>query len=167
MIVTIAIAASTTAGGRTSGEMPTAHRATSSTRNHASFAATAAANAEDAVPRQDVLRSLADVEDPLHDPCGWHLSDERPQVAREPVEPVAEPPARDAERTIAMSTSAATMKIAVPMTASQITLGLVVCPVTITPITAIKGRTRADRGSKNAENTMPAVAVSAGISHCR
>ena len=54
-----------------------------------------------------------------------------------------------------------------PTTAIQMTLGSVVCPVTITPITAIRGRTSADRGSKNAANTMPAVAVSAGISHCR
>ena len=40
-------------------------------------------------------------------------------------------------------------------------------PVTITPITAIRGSTSDDSGSNSPAKTMPAVARSAGMAHWR
>ena len=167
MIVTTAMAARTTAGGSSSGVMPTAHNDTSSTRNHASFAATAAANASRPwLDRMSFDRARTS-RTPCTIPVGGSFRTSLHRWRASQSSPLPNRRARDSERTIAMSPSAATTKIAVPTTASQMTLGSVVCPLTTTPITAIRGRTSADSGSKNAANTMPAVAVSAGISHCR
>ena len=47
------------------------------------------------------------------------------------------------------------------------TAGRAVWPARRTPSVAISGRTRSDSVSKNALNTIPAVAASAGIDHCR
>jgi hypothetical protein len=53
------------------------------------------------------------------------------------------------------------------ITDSQITAGRVTLPVTTTPIVAITGRTSVDAVSKKAAKAIPAVAVSAGMSHWR
>ena len=54
-----------------------------------------------------------------------------------------------------------------PTRDSQITAGRVVCPVTMTPIVPISGRTSADSSSQNAAKAIPAVAVSAAMPHWR
>ena len=76
-------------------------------------------------------------------------------------------PASDSDRTIAASSSITTARMTTPTTESRTTFGRGWWPATRTPIVAISGRTRSDSVSKNALNTIPAVAVSAGIDHCR
>ena len=63
--------------------------------------------------------------------------------------------------------SVAAMRIATPIAVSQMTIGRVVWPVAMSATVAMSGRTSAESCSKNPANTIPAVAVSAGIDHCR
>ena len=63
--------------------------------------------------------------------------------------------------------SVAAMRMATPIAVSRMTIGCVVWPVAMTATVAMSGRTRTESCSKNPANRIPAVAVSAGIDHCR
>ena len=164
---TAAIAVRTAEGGSSSQVTPTDHSATSRTRNQARRAKTAAANPR--APRRDRIscaRTRIRIT-PSTIPDGGRRRTSR--QSRRAMASIARPTRagqrfRTDDRDQQHATTARTTT---PSTESRTTVGRGSRPATRTPIVAMSGRTRSESVSKNALNRIPAVAMSAGIDHCR